>query len=51
MNVSLTVARMFPERDASFVLQVTGIFIHLTVPVEKKYSILPYSQMFWVSSS
>ena len=43
MNVSLTVARMFPERDASFVLQVTGIFIHLTVPVEKKYSTSAYS--------
>ena len=43
MNVYLTVARVFPERDASFVLQFTGMFIHLTVPVEKKYSISAYS--------
>ena len=43
MNVYLTVARVFPERDASFVLQFTGMFIHLTVPVEKKFSILAYS--------
>ena len=31
------------KRDASFVLQFTGMFIHLTAPVEKKYSTSAYS--------
>ena len=33
---------VFPERDASFVLRFAGMFIHLTVHVEKKYSISAY---------
>ena len=42
MNVHLTVACVFPERDASFVLQFAGLFMHLAAHVEKKYSILAY---------
>jgi len=34
---------VFPERDASFVLWFAIMFIHLTVHVEKKYSISAYS--------
>ena len=30
MHVHLTVACVFPERDASFVLRFVGMFIHLT---------------------
>ena len=43
MNVNLTVACMFPERDASFALQFAGMFIYLTAHVEKKDSISAYS--------
>ena len=34
---------VFPKKDASFVLQFAGMFIHLTVHVEKKYLISAYS--------
>ena len=43
MNVHFTVACVFPERDASFVLRFGDTFIHLTAHVEKKFEISAYS--------
>ena len=47
MNISISEYSfyhyVFPERDASFVLRFAGMFIHLTVHAEKKYSISAYS--------
>lgn len=40
---------MFPERDTSLFYSLPGMFIYLTVHLEKKYSTLAYSYMFWVS--
>ena len=54
MNISISEYSfyhyVFPERDASFVLQFAGIFIHLTVYVEKKYSISAYSCFLFIIS-
>ena len=47
MNISISEYSfyhyVFPERDASFDLRFAGMFILLTVHVEKKYSISAYS--------